>query len=135
MKQRKRLVLALALALALAGCHRAQEGATTVVVQIDVRCADEAASFEKTYTSPVKMSQTLDGLRQIGQKVALREEPPAQTPEYEVFLIHSDGSRTLWQLRGDRYVRQAPGPWQQASPDGIAALDWLFQTTTADPQS
>lgn len=101
----------------------------TLVSQICVEVGPE----QYVYQDPEKLSLVLNRLRSLGQQYAPDRDPEAlDTQTVRITLVRSDGSRQLYQLKPDRYIRTGEGPWRQADPKRIRKLDLLLQALPGD---
>lgn len=126
-------VLCLAAALLCAGCRPRKEEVWPVVCRITVTCEQEGRLTRRVYTSEAKMRQILNGLRNLGQKSTPAIDPgqlAART--YSITLTYTDDSQRLYQLKGDRYIRQCRDPWKQVDPERISDLHILLQNLPGD---
>lgn len=119
------LTLLLCALLCLTGCARQDSPAIRLVTRITIRHQDQSLDIEDS----VQMSQILNALRSTGRPFLPEEDPEVmELPVYDITLTHSDGETIQWQIKGSRYLRKLPGPWQEGDSKQIAALTALLQT-------
>lgn len=85
------------------------------------------------YTAQDKMSWLLDSLRQLGQKTLAHIDPETLSVEaYRITLERTDGTATVYQTRGERFLRRDQGPWMQTDPQALYDLLLLLQHLPSD---
>ena len=123
----------LLISMLLSGCGGPGRKHFAVLCKICVVREYQGMQTERIYTDSGKMRQILNGLRSLGE-----ESTPEIDPElirqrcYKITLIHTDGSKTLYQTKGDRYIRRGDAPWQQANPEMVSRLNLLLQSLPGD---
>ncbi len=128
---RKNLIIILVAAcLVCIGCQTNPPAAQDVVRSITVTSSRE----HKTFSSPDKMTQVLNTLRQLGQMTLAQQDPDIlSTDSFLIILERSDGTTTSYQTRGERYIRRNDGPWMQTAPQALSDLLTLLQQLPDDP--
>lgn len=107
----------------LTGCERAafRHG---VINRITVNLDNQT----RTFSNQGEMIQILDCLRNLGQKTHAQMNPESlPIPSCRIILERTDGTATVYQIRGERYIRRDDGPWMQTAPQGLMDLLVLLQ--------
>ena len=134
MNRRNSIMRILLLTLLLGGCSvKETVSSQRVVTEITVTCQQDGTLSRKIYNDANKMRQILNALRQVGQRFD-PDIDPEELPlrSYCILLTHSDGTQRIWRTKGDRYIRQCRGPWQQADPKRISQLELILQSLPSD---
>lgn len=135
MKLRSITAMLIAVLILCAGCRRREPVVQnwTVVSQISVTSELGDSLTRQIYNDSDKMRRILNALRQLGQK-STPEVDPDRLPlrSFSITLTHTDGSQQTYCTKGDRYIRQDPGPWQEADPKMVEELNLLLQTLPGD---
>ena len=117
------------------GCGRKKPGAR-VVEQISVQWVQDGQDVCRVHNDPEKMRLILNRLRTLGQRFSPDLDPELlDVPSVSMILAYSDGSRRLYQIKPDRYVRIGHASWQQANPGKITALRLLLLSLPSDLQA
>lgn len=104
-----------------------------VVSEITVTCENAGTLTRRIYTNQEKMQSILNAIRQLGQKSKPDIDPETlQMRTYCITLTHTDGSQRIYCTKGDRYIRQCRGNWQQADPEKVSELNLLLQNLPGD---
>lgn len=130
---KKRLSALLLCALLLAACSRKDTGGRFVVARITVTQSGDGLFTEKAFTSPQKMGQILNLLRNLGQQFSPSVDPDTLPDEsIHIRISFQDGSTRDYQTKSDLYIRTDQAPWQQANREQLTKLRHLLQELTAD---
>ena len=125
---RKWKILLLLPLLLLTGCQKAEPAKPKVVQQIRIECADVG----KVYTQDEKMRRILNSLRRLELVGFPTCDPERQVGNVlRVELLFSDGSRSLWYQRQDRYVSRGLHRWRQLREED-PTLRYLFYLMEPD---
>ena len=117
------------------GCGQKKPGAR-VVEQISVQWVQDGQDVCRVHNDPEKMRLILNRLRTLGQRFSPDLDPELlDVPSVSMILAYSDGSRRLYQIKPDRYVRIGQASWQQANPGKITALRLLLLSLPSDLQA
>lgn len=125
------------ISLFLCGCtHYAPPGENhpvRVVTRIDVTGTQEGILRRYSYSTPDKMRAILSYIRSL--------EPDRFTPitpdtfrsdAYEIVLIQSDGSKTIYHQIYDEYLQKNDGPWQAIDKARGGSLPQLLALLPSD---
>ena len=123
--------------LSLAGCSRHAGGdppaPLRVVTEIEITFEDGPLHCRRHYTQDEKMSQILAYLRQIDPYGTPQEDPLLTDGSlFQISLTYSDGSKKIYEQKGDRFLRQDGGPWENINPAKAEALGQLLGTLPSD---
>ena len=126
--KKERMVLMVVMFMILTGC-----GKTTFRHSVVSRITVEQGGQTNTYTTQGEMIQILDLLRNLGQRTHAQINPETLSiPSCRIMLERTDGTATVYQIKGERYIRRDNGSWQQTAPQGLTDLLVLLgQLSTA----
>ena len=135
MKCRKFLFFLLFLMSVATGCRHSEQiqSAAQVVMQVSVESTNEGRLFRRIYTAPEKMKIMLNYLRKLDPYTATDITPDTfRTDAYEITVLYSDGTSSVYRQIYNQYFQQDSGPWKRIDPAHGAALLSILSNMPSD---
>lgn len=134
MKQAKRWIILCLLPCLLAGCGRKAPTQLNLVEWIHITGATFEGAQERYFYHPESLAKLLTALRLTGLTSTPKEDPNAvNSTQFRITMAYADGRRHVFDIKGDRYIRNKDGPWRQLNPDNLAPLHYLLHFLPGDP--
>ncbi|MBE6924067.1 MAG: hypothetical protein E7466_02350 [Ruminococcaceae bacterium] len=127
---KKRVIFIVLAVLLLSGFFRPKTAHQQRVLSRIVVIRQE---HQTIYTDPSKMSQIMNALRQPMQLTLAEMDPDTLSASTcQIILERTDGSRRVYHIRGERYIRRDEGAWKQAPPQALEPLISLLSQLPPD---
>lgn len=131
--------MVLAAALVLCGCSGWQGAGEPpprcrVVTRVDIAYENGPIRAQRHYTAPEKMESVLNYLRQLHPYGTPEEDPEAAGgSDYYITLFYSDGCRSTYRQKADRFWAEEEGRWKKIRPNNAQELGLLMGQLESDP--
>ena len=129
----RRWLILILLGAMLTGCQMQKGSGESVGRPVIQQIVVTTQQGIKNFTNEEKMQEILHKIRRLGQKFTPEVDPESLPGTVvSVELLRSDGTRVVYAIKNDRFVRQGSQPWQQGESRRILALRLLLEELPAD---